>query len=57
MSNLTHKNDNGIMKVVNNGIKCQKCGYFVDKNDITKAYLKGKIDLPIQKGPAKMDMK
>lgn len=57
MSNVTHKLDDGIMKVVNKGIRCQKCGYFVNKNEITKAYLKGKIELPIRKGPAKMDMK
>lgn len=56
MSYVTHKADNGIMKVVDNGIKCQKCGFFVKQNEITKAYLNGKIELPIRKGPAKMDM-
>ncbi len=57
MSNLTHKIDGGLMKVVDKGIKCQKCGFFVKQNDITKAYLGGKIELPIRTGPAKMDMK
>jgi hypothetical protein len=56
MSNLIHKADGGFMKKQKNGVKCQKCGYFVKHDDITKAYLQGKIELPIRVGPAKMKM-
>ena len=56
MSSLIHKTDGGLMKKLKNGVKCQKCGYFVKDNEITLAYLHGKIELPIRSGPAKMKM-
>jgi hypothetical protein len=56
MSSLIHKTDGGLMKKLKNGVKCQKCGYFVKDNEITQAYLHGKIELPIRTGPAKMNM-
>ena len=56
MSNVTHKLDNGIMKVVNKGIKCQKCGYFLKQKEIPWAYLHGKILLPFRPGPSKMNI-
>jgi hypothetical protein len=56
MSNLTHKNDGGFMKKQDNGVRCQKCGYFLKQSEITSAYLYGKIILPFPKGPSKMTM-
>jgi hypothetical protein len=56
MSNLIHKSDGGLMKKQKNGVKCQKCGYFLKQKEITVAYLHGKIELPIRSGPAKMKM-
>ena len=29
MSNLVHKTDGGFMEKKDNGVKCQKCGYFL----------------------------
>jgi hypothetical protein len=53
MSELTHKVDGGFMEKRGNGIKCQKCGYFLKQKEITFAYLHGKILLPFRSGPAK----
>ena len=54
MSNLIHKTDGGFMKKQTKGVKCQHCGYFLKQNEITSAYLHGKISLPFHSGPAKM---
>ena len=57
MSELTHKIDKGFMEIKDDGIKCQKCGYFLNQKEITGAYLHGKILLPFRSGPSKMDMR
>ena len=54
MSNLIHKTDGGFMQKQENGVKCQKCGYFLKQSQITSAYLQGKILLPFHSGPSKM---
>ena len=54
MRNLIHKTDGGFMQKQENGVKCQKCGYFLKQSQITSAYLQGKILLPFHSGPAKM---
>ena len=56
MSDLIHKVDGGFMKKEENGVKCQKCGYFIKHSEITSAYLHGKIMLPFHSGPAKMNL-
>ena len=56
MSELTHKVDGGFMEKWGNGIKCQKCGYFLHQKEITMAYLKGSIALPFRSGPSKMSL-
>jgi hypothetical protein len=56
MSELIHKTDGGFMEKYDNGVKCQKCGYFLKQSKITSAYLEGKILLPFRSGPAKMTM-
>jgi hypothetical protein len=56
MSELTHKVDGGFMEKRGNGIKCQKCGYFLHQKEITMAYLKGSISLPFRSGPSKMSL-
>jgi hypothetical protein len=56
MSNLIHKVDDGFMEKEKNGVKCQKCGYFLKQSKITSAYIHGKILLPFRSGPAKMTM-
>jgi hypothetical protein len=56
VSNLIHKTDGGFMKKQEKGVKCQQCGYFIKQNEITSAYLNGKISLPFLTGPAKMTM-
>ena len=38
MSKLTHKIDGGFMEKGVEGIKCQKCGYFLKQKEITFAY-------------------
>ena len=53
MSKLTHKIDGGFMEKGVEGIKCQKCGYFLKQKEITWAYLQGKILLPFRSGPTK----
>lgn len=45
------------MEINDNGIKCQKCGYFLNQKEITGAYLHGKILLPFRSSPSKMDMR
>ena len=35
MSNLVHKADGGFMEKKDNGVKCQKCGYFLKTSEIT----------------------
>ena len=56
MSRLTHKIDNGFMQNIGGGIKCQKCGYFLKQKEIPWAYLHGKILLPFNSGPSKMNI-
>ena len=56
MSNLVHKTDGGFMEKTDNGVKCQKCGYFLKTSEITAAYLYGKILLPFNSGQCKMNM-
>jgi hypothetical protein len=56
MSRLIHKIDGGFMSEHNNGVKCQKCGYYIKKSDIRSAYLNGKILLPFNTGPSSMKM-
>ena len=56
MSELTHKVDGGFMEKKGNGIRCQKCGYFLNQKEITTAYLKGVISLPFRSGPSKMSL-
>lgn len=56
MSNLIHKSDGGYMRKHDNGVKCQKCGFFLKESEITSAYLDGMISLPFRSGPAKMKM-
>jgi hypothetical protein len=56
MSDLIHKADGGFMRKHENGVKCQKCGYFLEKSQIRSAYLNGKISLPFNTGPASMKM-
>jgi len=56
MSDLIHKIDGGFMEKQNNGVKCQKCGYFLEQSKITSAYIRGKILLPFSSGPAKMTL-
>jgi len=57
MSNLIHKTDDGFIKKQDKGIKCQHSGYVLKQNDITSAYLHGKISLPFLSGPAKWNVK
>ncbi len=53
MSNLIHKTDGVFIEKQNKGVKCQHCSYFIKHNDITSAYLHGKISLPFLSGPEK----